>query len=455
MRISGLGAGCRREVRLSDRGLGSDGRRGRLAALRRMVLRSVLRVGAVRAAAAVSAGLLLAACEEKNTYVPPPPPTVTVAPVIEQPITRYLELTGNTASINSVDLNARVQGFLTSINYADGQLVKKGALLFVIEQDVYKANVDQSKATLAAKQAAQVQAEAEFNRQNQLAKQDFASQAVLDQARAKRDQAVADVANAQASLELAQINLGYTEVRAPFDGVVTAHLQDVGALVGYSGPTKLASIVEVNPIYVWFSLSEQQVLRIKEGMAKLGRELMSIRENPGLIPVEIGLQTETGFPHVGKLDYIAPQVDPSLGTLTVRGIFDNSNLALLPGLFTRVRLPLGKPSPTLLVPDAIIGENQQGSYVLTVDADNKVSQTGVTLGQLQADGLRAIEGGLKLGDRVIINGIQRAVPGSKVTVDAGKIAGVAPPKAAAGEPLPKPAGVAPATVPAAPAAPKN
>lgn len=413
-------------------------------------------VGGFRAAALLRrtgvvccAAVLLAACEEKNTYVPPPPPTVTVAEVLEQPVVNYLQLTGNTASINSVDLNARVQGFLMSINYADGQLVKKGDLLFVIEQDVYKADVAQAKATLAAKQAAQVQAEAEFNRQNQLAKQDFASQAVLDQARAKRDQAVADVQNAQASLDLALINLGYTEVRAPFDGVVTAHLQDVGALVGYSGPTKLATIVEVNPIYVWFSLSEQQVLNIKEGMAKAGHQLMSLREKPGLVSVEIGLQTETGYPHVGKLDYIAPQVDPNLGTLTVRGIFDNSNLALLPGLFARVRLPLGQPVPALLVPDSIVSENQLGSYVLTVAADGKVSQAQVKLGQLQPDGLRAIESGLSRGDRVIINGIQRAVPGSKVTAEAGKI--VAPVK------VPTTGTAAPTggAAPAAPAAPKN
>lgn len=406
------------------------------------------------------AAVLLAACEEKNTYVPPPPPTVTVAEVIEQPVTTYLELTGNTASINSVDLNARVQGFLTAIKYADGQAVKKGDLLFVIEQDVYKADLDQAKATLAAKQASQVQAEAEFNRQNQLAKQDFASQAVLDQARAKRDAAVADVQNAQASLELAQINLGYTEVRAPFDGVVTAHLQDVGALVGYSGPTKLATIVEVNPIYVWFSLSEQQVLNIKEGMAKAGHKMMTLRENPGAIPVEIGLQTEIGFPHPGKLDYIAPQVDPNLGTLTVRGIFDNSNLSLLPGLFARVRLPLGQPVATLLVPDSIVSENQLGSYVLVVDAQGKVSQAQIKLGQLQPNGLRAVEGGLKAGDRVIINGIQRAVPGSKVTMEQGKITAPVQPTAVDGKKAEVPA-APPATAPAvavpgsAPAAPKN
>ncbi|MEP9349307.1 efflux RND transporter periplasmic adaptor subunit [Xanthobacter sp. KR7-225] len=424
--------------------------------------------GLRRGGIAVLAALLLAACEEKNTYVPPPPPKVTVAAVIQEPVTRYLELTGNTASINSVDLNARVQGFLTAINYQDGQLAKKGSVLFVIEQDQYKASLDQAKATLAANQALQVQAEAEFNRQAQLAKQDFASQATLDQARAKRDQAVANVANAEAAVQTAQINLGYTQVIAPFDGLVTAHLQDVGALVGYSGPTKLATIVQVDPIYVWFSLSEQQVLNIKEQLAKTGRTLMSVERRIGNIPVEIGLQTEEGFPHTGKLDYIAPQVDPNLGTLTVRGIFDNKDFGLLPGLFARVRLPLGDASPTILVPDAAISHNQLGAYVLTVSADNVVSQTTVTTGQLQANGLRSITAGLKLGDRIIINGLQRAVPGSKIDPEDGKIAGVAP-VVAPGAPRTKPAGVpdaigggaapAPATpatpAPATPAAPKN
>ncbi|MFG1359238.1 efflux RND transporter periplasmic adaptor subunit [Xanthobacter pseudotagetidis] len=406
--------------------------------------------GLRRGGIAVSAALVLAACEEKNTYVPPPPPKVTVAPVLQQPVTRFLELTGNTASINSVQLNARVQGFLTAINYEDGQLAKKGSVLFVIEQDQYKASLDQAKATLAANQALQVQAEAEYNRQAQLAKQDFASQATLDQARAKRDQAVANVANAEAAVQTAQINLGYTQVTAPFDGLVTAHQQDVGALVGYSGPTQLASIVQVDPIYVWFSLSEQQVLNIKEHLARTGRTLMSVERRIGDIPMEIGLQTEQGFPHKGKLDYIAPQVDPNLGTLTVRGIFENKDMALLPGLFARVRLPLGDAAPTILVPDAAISYNQLGAYVLTVSADNVVSQTTVTTGQLQANGLRAIEGGLKVGDRIIISGLQRAVPGSKIDPEEGKIVGVAP-TTKAGKPAGVPDAIGGATAPAAPA----
>ncbi len=411
----------------------------------------------LRGSLAMGAALLLAACGEQNTYVPPPPPKVTAAPVLVEPVRRYLELTGNTAAINAVDLNARVQGFLTKINYEDGQIAQKGSVLFVIEQDTYKADVEQAKATLAANQALQVQAEAEYNRQAQLAKQDFASQATLDQARAKRDQSVANVQNADAALKLAQINLGYTEVVAPFTGVVTAHLQDVGALVGYGGPTKLASVIEVNPIYVWFSVSEQQVLNIKAALQKDGRALMSIRENPEKIPVEIGLQTETGYPHQGHLDYISPQVDPNLGTLTVRGIFDNANTALLPGLFTRVRVPLGPPAPTVLVPDAAISSNQLGSYVLTVNAEGVVSQAQITTGQLQPTGLRAVESGLKDGDVVIIEGIQRAVPGGKVEVQKGAITPVSgtadPQPASAPAAAPGAAQAAPLPAAAAPAAP--
>ncbi|MGQ3675951.1 efflux RND transporter periplasmic adaptor subunit [Xanthobacter sp. TB0139] len=413
----------------------------------------------MRWAALAATTLLVAACgEEKNTYVPPPPPEVTVAPVLNQPVTRFLEFTGNTASINEVDLNARVQGYLRSINYTDGQAVKKGTVLFVIEQDNYKANVEQAKATLDAAQAQQVQAEAEFNRQNQLAAKDFASQAVLDVARAKRDAAIANVENAKASLELSQIQLGYTEVTAPFDGVVSAHLQDVGALVGYDGPTKLASIVQLDPIYVWFTVNEQQALRLQEGMQQAGSALSTLRKDPSIVPVEIGMQTDQGFPYSGHLDYIAPQIDPNLGTLSMRGLFANKNMQLLPGLFTRVRVPLGKPTDTILIPESALSSNQQGFYVLSVNAENVVAQTYVTLGQLQPDGLRALEGGLKAGDRIIIGGLQRAVPGSKVTPKDSVIKGVEVKKAPAEKTITideaasagKPAADAPAATPSSP-----
>src|SRR5262245_45852123 len=222
---------------------------------------------------AYAAMLALAGCGEKNAYVPPPPPRVIVAQPLQQQAVRYLELTGNTQAIATVDLEARVQGFLEKINYKDGSLVKKDTVLFVIQRDTYEAQLQQAKATLAANQAAQVNAQGEYTRQSTLGRDQFASQAKVDDAKSKLDQAVAAVENSKASVDLATINLGYTEVRAPFDSVVTRHLVDVGALVGYAGPTKLATIVQIDPIYVYFNIAETTVLRIKQELAKRGRPL--------------------------------------------------------------------------------------------------------------------------------------------------------------------------------------
>ena len=257
-----------------------------------------------------------AACKKENAYVPPPPPQVGVAKPLRQDVMPYLEVTGNAVAYNQVDLEARVQGYLQEINYQDGAEAKKADTLFVIEPAPYQAQLQQAQATLAATQADLVQAEAEFTRQFTLSKSDFASQSKVDEARAKRDSDKAQIQNNQAGVTIAAINLGYTQVTAPFDGRVTAHLISVGGLVGVTGPTKLATIVQLEPIYATFTVSEQQVRRIREAMVKGGFK-------PGEFkgaPVEVGLMTEDGFPHVGKLDYIAPMLDPATGTLTVRGV---------------------------------------------------------------------------------------------------------------------------------------
>ncbi|HSI38967.1 MAG TPA: efflux RND transporter periplasmic adaptor subunit [Xanthobacteraceae bacterium] len=366
----------------------------------------------------------LAGCEEKNTYVAPPPPKVTVAPPLKEPVTRYLELTGNTAAVNTVDLVARVEGFLTAIEYKDGAVVAKGTELFLIQQDTYQANLDGAKAQLASSQAAYTNTQTEYNRQATLGKQDFSSQAVVDKAKTAMDQAAAAVDAAKANLELAQINLGYTKVVAPFDGVVTRHLVDVGQLVGHGDPTKLATIVQVDPIYVYFTVSETQVLRVKEGLAAQGRTLRDIKE----VEIDIGLQTEQGYSHKGRLDYIAPEVDPATGTLQVRAVFENKDLALLPGLFVRVRVPIQKLPDALLVSDTAIGASQQGQYVLVVGKDNVVQQKVITTGQLQGQ-YRVVTGGLSVDDQVVVGGIQRAIPGAKVEPQAaapGKTAAATP-----------------------------
>ena len=212
-----------------------------------------------------------------------------------------------------------MQGYLQEINYQDGAEAKKADTLFVIEPAPYQAQLQQAQATLAATQADLVQAEAEFTRQFTLGKSDFASQSKVDEARAKRDSDKAQIQNNQAGVTIAAINLGYTQVTAPFDGRVTAHLVSVGGLVGVTGPTKLATIVQLDPIYATFTVSEQQVLRVKEAMVKRGFKPGEFKG----VPVEVGLMTEDGFPHVGKLDYVAPMLDPSTGTLTARGVLEN------------------------------------------------------------------------------------------------------------------------------------
>ena len=355
--------------------------------------------------------LTLAACNAKNAYVPPPPPKVVVAQPLQQPTTLYFELTGNTSPINSVDLVARVQGFLETIDYTDGATVKKGDLLFGIERDIYQAQLDQAKATLASDQAQNAYDVAEYERQAALAKNDFASQAVLQDRRAKRDQSAASVLGAQASIELAQTNLDYTRVAAPFEGVVTHHLVDIGALVGVSGPTKLATIIQTDPIYVYFNLSEPQVLAIKESNAKAGLPFRT--DNLSSIPVDIGLQGEDGYPHTGHMDYASPQVDQSTGTLLVRALFENKDQALLPGLFVRVRTPVSHLDKALLTSNEAIGTSQEGSYVLVVGPDNVVQRKVVKTGDRQGQ-LRIIESGLGPDDWVVTEGIQRAFPGAKV-----------------------------------------
>ncbi len=354
----------------------------------------------------------LAACDgSSNTYVPPPPPAVRVAQPVQEPITLYFDLTGNTAPLNSVDIEARVQGYLQSIEYQDGTTVTKGTKLFVIERDTYQAQLDQAKASLASQQASQVGAKQEYDRQVNLMKQQVTTQTAVDSAKATLDEANASILNAQANLELATINLGYTEVLAPFDGTVTNHLVDIGTLVGVSGPTKLASIVQMDPIYAYFNVSETQVLLIKDMLRKQGRTFKQT-DLPS-IPAELGLQSEEGYPHKGHLDYVSPQLDASTGTLQVRALFDNKDKAMLPGLFVRVRVPIGHNDKALLVRDDAIATNQLGSYLLVLGKDDMIEQKQVKTGQREG-ALRVIESGLDPTDLVVIQGIQQAIPGSKV-----------------------------------------
>jgi multidrug efflux system membrane fusion protein len=352
------------------------------------------------------AALALAGCSEsRNAYVPPPPPKVVVTQPVQKPVTLYLELTGNTAPFRTVQLVARVQGYLETIDYKDGTAVAKGTQLFGIERDVYQAQLDQAMAQLAHDQAVLKGAQVDLAHYQQLAKTNAIPQQQMQDQQYTVEQDEATVKLDQANVETATINLGFTRVLAPFDGAVTNHLVDLGALVGVSGPTTLATIIQSDPIYAYFNASEPQVLAIRRNRAERGESLRTT-DLPD-IPVEIGLQDEEGYPHKGQLDYASPQVDTATGTVTGRALFANKDHTLLPGLFVRVRLPIGHQDKALLTRSDAIGASQEGSYVLVVGADNVVQRKIVKTGQRQGQ-LQIIESGLDPGDWVVTEGTQRA-----------------------------------------------
>ncbi|MGM4895005.1 efflux RND transporter periplasmic adaptor subunit [Tardiphaga sp. 839_C3_N1_4] len=376
----------------------------------------------MRVSSVALASLFLSACEQ-NTFVPPPPPKVEVAVPVQRGITRFLEATGNTAPIKNVDLVARVQGVLQSINYQDGSFVKQGMTLFTIEPETYQLKLEQAQAAEAGAQASAKQAEADFKRQSDLVSRQVVAQSTLEQSTATRENSQANLQQAQVNTKIAAVNYGYTNVIAPFDGIVSAHLVSVGELVGVASPTQLATIVQLDPIYVNFNVNEQDVLRIRDEARRRGLTVSDLRQ----LPIEIGLQTETGFPHKGQIDYISPTINQSTGTLPVRGVLPNPDRILLPGFYVRVRVPIDRQDNALLVPDVSLGSDQAGRYVLVVNGDNVIEQRKVVTGPLEGE-LRVIESGLKPADRVVIAGLLRAIPGQKVDPQLRKIEAPAPTK---------------------------
>jgi len=351
-----------------------------------------------RIAMIVVAPLCIDACGRSNSYQAPPPPSVTVSHPHTMPVADYLDTTGSVAAFQAVDLMARVEGYLRSYNFQDGSRVKKNQLLFVIEPEPYQAKLDGEVASLE-------NAQAEYDRQLRMIKNNATSQANVEKWRSQRDQAAA-------SVQLAKINLGYTRVMAPFDGRIDRHLVDPGNLVGTAGSaTKLASIEQIDPVYVYFSVNERDLLRIRAVAMKNGK--MAQGKVPQ-VPVELGLQTENGYPHQGTLDFAGNGVDTGSGTLQLRAIVPNPQLLFLPGLFARVRVQLGAATPRMVVPDRVVTVDQTGSYVLTVGKDNKVVQQRIEVGALQ-NGMRVVLSGLAADSNVVVDGLQYAVPGDAVT----------------------------------------
>jgi RND family efflux transporter MFP subunit len=296
-----------------------------------------------------------------------------------------------------VDLVARVTGYLQSVNFEEGRFVKEGQLLLVIEPDSYEQQLKLSQAAL-------VKAQAEYDRQLGLMKENATSAANVENWRCQRDQAAANV-------ELAKLNLSYTHVTAPFAGRIGRRYVDPGNLVSPIANTKLATLERYVPMYVYFSVNERDVLRLLDDMRRSGD---SVQASTGTAPVFAGLQTEKGYPHKGILDFTDNGVNTSTGAIQMRATFKNEDGVLFPGLFARVRIPVDDPKPMLVVPNSALGNDQEGDYVLVADKDNVVARRSVVKGPLTAGGC-AIRKGLKPDDRVIVVGLLRAKPGEKVT----------------------------------------
>jgi membrane fusion protein, multidrug efflux system len=359
------------------------------------------------------AASLLAGCEKENQYVPPPPPKVTVAKPVQRSVINYLELTGNTQAVNTVQLQARVEGYLQGLHFQEGADVKKGDLLFTIQPEQYEAQLQQALAEVQAQQAALEHAETELKRYSRLFEQKAAAATDVDNWRFQRDSAKAALMNAQAQVDLAKLNLSYTRVTAPMDGRMGRRLVDPGNLVGAGGEkTPLAEINQINSIYAYFTINERDLLRVRKLQQESGAG--DYRSRP--IPAYAGLADDQGYPHEGRIDFAGITVDPTTGTLLLRAVFPNEDRKMLPGLFTRIRVPVGRQENAILVPEVALGFDQLGRYVLVVNDKNVVERRQVTVGP-EENGSIVIDSGVKPDERVIVNGLQRAIPGREVSPD--------------------------------------
>jgi membrane fusion protein, multidrug efflux system len=351
--------------------------------------------------------IALAAGLDHSVGAPPqaPTPAVTVAEATLGPITPSASYVGRVQAVNTVNLVARVSGFLQQLHFREGQRVKTGDLLFTIEQDTYQAAVDQSQANVDRAKATERNADLQLQRSQQLARTNTVPQSTVDQDLANQQSARADVEAAQAALRQAQINLGYTEIRAPIDGRIGMALITIGNFVSPTSGT-LATIVSQDPMYVLFPVSAQVVLDYKQRMARNKRSSSDV-------VVHIRLPNGQDYPHAGLVNFLDIQVNQGTDTVIVRAEFPNPEGWLIAGQIVDVTVEAGEPKQALLIPQAALQLDQSGSYVLVVGSDNKVEQQRVKLGAVEGSHI-VVEQGLKQGERVIVQGIQKVRPGMVV-----------------------------------------
>jgi RND family efflux transporter MFP subunit len=349
-----------------------------------------------------------------------PPPGVTTSHPLQQEIAEWDEYTGQFSAVESVEMRARVSGYLTEIHFTDGQNVKKGDLLFVIDPRPFQASVDLAEANLERDKAQALRGELDLKRYTDLSEKQFASQQQFEAARATAAAAEATVKADQAALDTAKLDLEFTHITAPISGRASSHEVSLGNLVvGGDTPqtTLLVTIVSLDPIYLNFDTSETEYLRYRREV--LSGDLQSPRVAP--VPIQVRLVDEQGWPHDGVVDFVDNQFNRGAGTMRIRALVNNPDVLMNAGQFGRIRVPAAKPHPAILIPDSAVVSDQARKIVLVVGPDGAVAARPVVLGAAYR-GLRVISSGLGADDMVVIDGVMRARPGGKVTPQPGTIA---------------------------------
>ena len=360
-----------------------------------------------------AAGIILSGCSSEADPLPVvAAPAVTVAAALERNVTEWDEFTGRLEAVESVEIRPRVTGYIESVNFTEGSIVRKGELLFVIDPRPYRAALDKANAELTRAQARAELAASDVKRSEKLLAIKAVSQEEYDQRVNSAREANATVGAARAAVEAAQLDLGFTRVTAPIAGRVSKAEVTAGNLVstGAGSAPLLTTVVSIDPIYVTFEGDEQVYLKYTELAQRGERESSRDAANP----VQMGLANEDGYPHTGSMVFVDNQIDPRTGTIRARAEFSNKDGYFTPGLFARVKLLGHNTYPAVLVDDRAVGTDQSQKFVYVLDADNRIAYRSVKIGRL-TDGLRIVHEGLSPGEQVVVNGLQRVHPGVVVT----------------------------------------